>query len=153
MHEFRITSIRESRGLVCREILCELPDWFGIPEAIDDYAAVAENADMLGAVAERFVGGFVVLRNTSEVASEIVVMAIRPTLHRRGLGTKLVRAASAWASESGRRYLTVKTVGPSRTNAAYEKTRRFYLAVGFEPIEELIGLWDENPCLLMLKGV
>jgi GNAT superfamily N-acetyltransferase len=153
MREFRIEPIRESRERLCREILTELPDWFGIPEAIDDYAVFAEHADMFGAIAGRFVGGFVVLRNTSEVASEIVVMAIRPTLHRRGLGAALVRAASSWASESGRRYLTVKTVGPSRANAAYEKTRCFYLAVGFEPIEELIGLWEENPCLLMLKGV
>jgi hypothetical protein len=47
----------------------------------------------------------------------------------------------------------VKTLGPSRANAAYAATRRFYEAVGFEPIEEFSDLWEENPCLFMIKAL
>jgi GNAT superfamily N-acetyltransferase len=151
--KYSIEPVLESRGKICREILNELPDWFGIPESIEEYAAFAEQADMLGAVSDGFVSGFVTLRNTSSAASEVYIMAIRPSHHRMGLGTALVNAASEAARASGHRYLTVKTVGPSRPNAAYEATRRFYLAVGFEPIEEFDSLWDENPCLLMLKSL
>lgn len=36
----------------------------------------------------------------------------------------------------------------------YERTRRFYLAAGFTPLEEFPDLWDErNPCLLMVKSL
>jgi GNAT superfamily N-acetyltransferase len=80
-------------------------------------------------------------------------MAIRPALHRRGLGRALVDASRDWARAHGRRYLTVRTIGPSRPDEAYARTRAFYRAVGFEPIEEFLGLWDGNPCLLMLRPV
>jgi ribosomal protein S18 acetylase RimI-like enzyme len=150
---FLIEPILESRGKICRDILNELPDWFGIPESVEEYASFAEDADMLGATSDGFVAGFITLRSTSDVAAEIYVMAIRPSFHRMGLGSALVNAASEKAGASGHRYLTVKTVGPSRPNLAYEATRRFYQASGFEPIEEFEDLWDENPCLLMLKPI
>jgi ribosomal protein S18 acetylase RimI-like enzyme len=150
---FLIEPILGSRGQICREILNELPDWFGIPESVEEYASFAEHADMLGAVSDGLVAGFITLRSTSDAAAEIYVMAIRPLFHRMGLGTALVNAASEKARASDHRYLTVKTVAPSRPNAAYEATRAFYLAAGFEPIEEFEDLWDENPCLLMLKAI
>jgi GNAT superfamily N-acetyltransferase len=150
---FTIQAVRESRGAICREILAELPEWFGIPEAIDHYVEFAEGADMLGIIAGDVVGGFVVLRNTSEAACDVYVMAVRRSLHRLGLGKALIRAASSWAKARGRRYLTVKTIGPSLPNAAYEITRAFYASAGFEPIEEFPDLWEGNPCLLMLKPV
>lgn len=153
MSEISIKPIYELRGEICRDILRELPDWFGIPESVDAYVAFADQADMLGAVSEGAVCGFVTLRNTSAAACEMYLMGVRPTFHRRRIGTALVGAARNWARAAGRRYLTVKTVGPSRANAAYEGTRRFYLAAGFEPIEEFEGLWSENPCLLMLRTV
>jgi ribosomal protein S18 acetylase RimI-like enzyme len=152
-NSFSIKPILESRGQICRDILNELPDWFGIPESIEEYALFAEQSDMLGAISDGIVAGFITLRNTSLAASEIYVMAIRPRFHRMGLGTALVDAASEKARASGRSYLTVKTVGPSRENVAYAATRQFYLAAGFEPIEEFADLWDENPCLLMLKPI
>ena len=108
---------------------------------------------MLGVISDEVVAGFITLGETSRAATEIYVMAIRPSFHRMGLGASLINAASEKARLSGHRYLTVKTVGPSRPNAAYESTRRCYLVAGFEPIEEFEGLWDENPCLLMLKPI
>jgi len=153
MSAFSVLPIRESRAQVCREILGELPDWFGIPEALEAYVSVAEQSDMFGCVNGGIVGGFVVVRKTSEVTTEIHVMAVRPSLHRRGLGSELVDVAARWAKDNGSRYLTVKTMGPSRSNAAYDATRKFYTSVGFEPIEEIEGTWPGIPCLLMIKSV
>jgi hypothetical protein len=36
----------------------------------------------------------------------------------------------------------------------YVRTRRFYLAMGFRPMEEFTQIWDaSNPCLIMIKKV
>jgi hypothetical protein len=62
--------------------------------------------------------------------------------------------AEAAARAEGRRFLTVKTQGPSAGYEPYERTRRFYLALGYSPLEELdIGWGPENPTLLMAKAV
>ena len=45
----------------------------------------------------------------------------------------------------------MKTLGPSHLDPGYERTRCFYEAQGFVPLEELHDLWDENPCLLLVK--
>ena len=64
----------------------------------------------------------------------------------------LNRAAEAWLREQAVEYLQVKTLGPSREDAGYARTRAFYIALNFRPLEELKQLWDEhNPCLIMVK--
>jgi hypothetical protein len=51
-------------------------------------------------------------------------------------------------------FLTVKTLDESRESKSYEKTRKFYLSVGFLPLEVFPLLWDENnPCLFMAKSI
>ena len=48
--------------------------------------------------------------------------------------------------------LQVKTLSESHPDAGYAKTRAFYRAMGFHPLEEFKTLWGEaNPCLLMVK--
>jgi hypothetical protein len=65
------------------------------------------------------------------------------------------RAGSASAMRStpraGRQLLEVKTLGPSYPSEHYERTRRFYERRGFVSLEELHGLWPNNPCLIMVK--
>ena len=81
------------------------------------------------------------------------MIAVLPEHHGKGLGTGLVKAAEARARKRGARYLTVKTLSPSKPNDEYEKTRRFYRSAGFVPLEEFKTLWGEaNPCLLMIKS-
>jgi len=53
----------------------------------------------------------------------------------------------------GVEFLQVKTLGPSYADAGYAKTRRFYTAMGFRPLEEITGLWPENPCRRILRCV
>ena len=48
-------------------------------------------------------------------------------------------------------YLQVKTLGPSDPDAGYARTRRFYEPRGFVPLEEPHDLWEDNPCLLLVK--
>jgi ribosomal protein S18 acetylase RimI-like enzyme len=84
-------------------------------------------------------------------AAEIYLLAVDPTLHRRGLGRALVAALEADLIADGAEFLQVKTLGPSQPDTGYDRTRQFYASLGFRPLEEIHGLWPDNPCLLLVK--
>ena len=63
----------------------------------------------------------------------------------------MVQAREADARAEGVRLLEVKTLGASHPDPHYARTRHFYEAVGFLPLEET-DLWGEGaPCLIMVK--
>jgi ribosomal protein S18 acetylase RimI-like enzyme len=85
---------------------------------------------------------------------EIYFLAVRRDRHRAGAGRALVAHAEATAAATGARFLSVKTRGPSKPYEPYERTRRFYQAMGFTALEEFTELWDAvNPALFMAKTV
>ena len=146
-------SVLDRRGEICREILKSLPEWFGIPAAVDTFVAAADELPMLACFdpAEDVVG-FASIKTHTPVAAEVYVMGIKRAWHRRGIGRSLIEAAAQLAGSQGARFLTVKTLSPANHDPNYAATRRFYEAVGFLPIEEFPTLWGaENPCLLMLR--
>lgn len=146
--------VRRPAGADCASILAELPQWFGIPQSNAEYAEAAERD--LAWVAEDRDGpiGVMVLTDHGFTAIEIHLLAVRPGVHRRGVGRALVEQARAVARELGKPYVTVKTRGPSLPYEPYERTRAFYEATGFEPLEELTEIWGpENPCLIMILRV
>ena len=58
------------------------------------------------------------------------------------------------AISQGARFLTVKSLTTSNDDPNYARTRLFYEAIGFLPIEEFPTLrGPENPCLLMLLSL
>lgn len=136
----------------CEAILMSLPDWFGLPASIDAYRRGMPDG-MTWVTGDPIVG-FVTVRRRFAHAAEVQVMGVRRECHRRGIGRALVRQAERDLRADGVRLLQVKTVGPSSSNAPYARTRRFYAALGFAPLEELPDLWDaHNPCLLMVKAL
>jgi GNAT superfamily N-acetyltransferase len=145
---------RRDPGAVER-LLRSLPDWFGIAEAVTEYVAAAARLPTYVAHLDGSsepVGALVVARHFPE-AAEVYLMAVAPDLHRRGVGRALLTAAEADLSSEGIRFLQVKTLGASRPDEGYQKTRSFYLSQGFTPIEEIQGLWPGNPCLLLVKAL
>ncbi|HEX4197556.1 MAG TPA: GNAT family N-acetyltransferase [Caulobacteraceae bacterium] len=142
---------RRAAGADCTSILAELPEWFGIPESNADYAAHAEQAPTWVAEDAGEALGLITLVDPGFAALEIYLLAVRPHVHRRGVGLTLIRQACSVARELGKPYLTVKTQGPSAGYEPYERTRAFYEAVGFQSLEELTAIWGpENPCLIMI---
>lgn len=148
-----IRQVAEHRGRITREILDDLPEWFGIPAAVDAYVAEADTLPMLVCLTpDGEAIGFASLRPTSPYAVEIAVLGIKRAWHRQGIGRALIAAARTFAIGENARYLTVKTLAPSHPDEHYARTRAFYEAVGFVPIEEFPTLWgEENPCLFMLQ--
>jgi GNAT superfamily N-acetyltransferase len=133
-------------------LLATVPEWFGIPEANDAYIAAARTKetwtvrDRDGAV----IGVTLVDRHFAHVA-EVHLTVVDRAWHGRGAGTAMLRALEKDARATGVRLLEVKTLGASRPDAGYARTRRFYEKFGFLALEET-DLWGaDTPCLIMVK--
>lgn len=139
-------------GAVCREVLATLPSWFGIAEAVDDYVAMAEaHPTVVAWLDGRPVGLLTVVRHFPE-AAEVHVMGVVPEHHRHGIGRRMLAHVEAQLAADGARLLQVKTLAASHPDEGYAKTRAFYRACGFMPLEEMADLWDpRNPALLLVK--
>ncbi|MEO1147551.1 MAG: GNAT family N-acetyltransferase [Cyanobacteria bacterium J06638_22] len=136
---------------VCEPILRLLPEWFGIESAIVHYVQEIDRLPTLLAQSQEQVVGCLAIKTHNKFAAEIYVIAIHPKFHRQGIGRQLVKAAEEALQKSGVEYLQVKTLGASRPDPHYAKTRSFYESVGFTPLEEFLNLWDGYPCLQMVK--
>lgn len=145
--------IRESgSGALCRRLLNELPDWFGIPEAIDEYVVKAERATAVVAIADKEEVGLLTLVRHTASAAEIDVMAVKPDHHRRGIGRAILDRAERVLLRDGIEYLQVKTLADTVDYEPYAHTRAFYAACGFRPLQVFPDLWDsENPALQLVK--
>ncbi len=152
--EVSIDKLIPGDAAACEEILRFLPEWFGIEVAIQSYRRDIENMATYVAKYNEKIVGFVTSRLHNEQSAEIQVMGVRKEYHRMGIGRSLVSHTEAKSRQSGVKYLQVKTLGPSRPSEHYEKTRRFYKAMGFSPLEETTSIWgEESPCLIMVKGL
>jgi ribosomal protein S18 acetylase RimI-like enzyme len=133
-----------------------LPTWFGIESSNAGYIESARSlptylARPAGAGPGEPVGVLLANRHFPQ-SGEIHLLAVDPRLHRDGVGRALVHALEADLVADGCELLQVKTLGPSHPDAGYALTRKFYLSMGFVPVEELHDLWGpENPCLIMIK--
>lgn len=138
----------------CERVLRALPGWFGLEESNRAYVESLRN--LPGAVVEAGgeIVGFVALEAHNSKSLEIHVMGVEPGRHRRGIGRELVRWSREFATARGAHWLHVKTRGPLTPDPDYEKTRKFYLAQGFEPLFESLAMWGpENSTLVLVMRV
>ncbi len=150
--DFKIEGPLFQQSPVCVPILRSLPDWFGIEAAILEYEREIEHLPTFLANEDGSVLGFLSLKQHNPFSAEIYVMAVQLQAHRGGIGRALVAAADFYARNLGIEYMQVKTLAASRPNEEYARTRAFYEALGFRPLEAFSRIWDENnPCLVMVK--
>jgi GNAT superfamily N-acetyltransferase len=136
------------QGRLCESILRQLPAWFGVEKAIQDYTREVDQLDTFSIHDQ----GFLSLKVHFPQAAEIYVMGV---LQRGcGLGSALLEAAQHHLRQQGVALLQVKTLAPTVDYPPYAQTRAFYQRSGFVPVEILPALWDpQNPCLLMVKAL
>jgi GNAT superfamily N-acetyltransferase len=137
----------DERSRLCERVLRDLPEWFGIEEATVAYISGVAELPTFGIDADAVLS----LKVHNPRAAEVYVMGVCRARQRQGLGTALLDAAEAYLRARGVEYLQVKTLGPSDPDVGYARTRAFYEARGFVPLEELHDLWEHNPCLLLVK--
>lgn len=148
-----ITKINDPdrKRAIAREVLEDLPEWFGIPESTEEYIRESGNMPFFAAVEGEDVLGFMAMKETSPYTCEIYVTGVKKRAHRRGAGRAMFAAFEAYAREHGYRFAQVKTVAPGHY-PEYDATVAFYRGVGFLPLEVFPTLWDEcNPCLILVK--
>ena len=149
---FQIRLLGDGSGETCRRILATLPSWFGVPESVEEYVATAEEHPTVVATLHGEDVGILTLVVHTPYAAEVYVMGVRPEHHRDGIGRQMLEFAETWLQARDIEYLQVKTLSPRKADPGYEKTRAFYLACGFRPLEEFPDLWQpENPALQMIK--
>lgn len=139
---------------IATNILRTLPHWFGVPESTQEYIDKSSKLPFFSAVDESKVLGFVSIKENNQYSVEIYVMGILLDYHRKGIGRALIDSVMSWTKERGYEFLQVKTLDESHPDLHYSNTRKFYLSVGFRPLECLPELWGkENPCLIMIKHI
>jgi ribosomal protein S18 acetylase RimI-like enzyme len=133
-------------------LLRGLPEWFGIEQANRNYVESARELPSTAAVVDGEIVGICLVRRHTPVAAEIDLLAVRRDFHRLGIGRRILDRVGADLRADGVKLLQVKTYGPSGDSIEYERTRFFYEAVGFLPLEERTDIWGPgNPCLILVK--
>jgi len=141
-------------GPTCRRILSALPSWFGIPESVEDYVAVADRTPTIVASIDGDDVGILTLFHHSRYSAEIYVMAVAPEHHRQGIGRRMITHVEDSLARSGVEFLQVKTLSAAHPDEGYQKTRAFYLDCGFRPLQEFPELWGPGqPALQMVKMI
>ena len=143
----------DEKEKISREILNDLPEWFGMPESTEEYITDSQDKPFIACFMDNEAVGFVVLNSTSVDCADIFVMGIKKKYHRMGIGTKLNDAYEKLAKKLGYTYTQVKTV-QSGHYKEYDITNNFYKSVGYKELEVFPTLWDEwNPCQVYIKYI
>ena len=141
-------------GQACEQILRALPEWFGIEESLIQYVKDADSMPTMLVKDGDDVVGFLTIKRHFPESEDIHCMGILPKYHRTGTGRVLIQALENHLKDEGVKILQVKTVSADRNCDTYAKSRAFYKAVGFIPLEVFPTLWDEaNPCLVLVKAL
>lgn len=115
------------------------------------YRSDVEQMNTYVSIIARELSGFITLNHHNDSSAEIQVMALKKEFHGRGIGRAMLLFAEKELRKKSVQYLQVKTLGPSKPNWHYSKTRNFYFRQGFRPLEEN-RLWGkDHPCLIMVK--
>lgn len=152
--EVKEVTSADERSQICNQIIRALPNWFGIESAIVDYVNDVKEMPTWAAYFGQQAAGFISINKHNSSTAEIHVIGVSEKYHQQGLGKSLIQETEKALNLQNYKYLTVKTLSELRVDEYYEKTRQFYLAVGFAPVEVFKTLWGEhNPCLLMIKNI
>ena len=139
--------------MISRTILEALPDWFGLPEAREEYIVNSVNRQLFAAVKEEKTIGFLCLKQTGKDTVEVSVMGVLKEFHRHGIGRKLFMKAREKAIKDGFSFIQVKTVQMGQYDN-YDNTNKFYISLGFKEFEIFPTLWDEwNPCQVYVMAL
>lgn len=138
---------------IARCVLEALPEWFGIPEAREEYIRESADKPFFSAYNDDKPIGFLYLKQTGRDTVELAVMGVLKEFHRNGVGKALFECAKKACVEKGFSFIQVKTVQMGKYDE-YDITNRFYLSLGFKELEVFPTLWDKwNPCQIYVMAI
>ena len=99
MHIIQIANDEDKKSIT-RNILEELPEWFGIPEAREEYIRDSAGKVFFCAMENEKDLGFLYLKETRKDTVELAIMGVLKEYHRKGIGKELFnrakKAAKKW---------------------------------------------------------
>jgi len=138
---------------ITRYMLEALPEWFGIPESREEYIQESVGKIFFCAYKDKNPIGCIYLKETGKDTVELACMGVLKEYHRNGVGKGLFECAKRVISEQGYSFIQVKTVQMGKYEE-YDRTNRFYMALGFKEFEVFPTLWDEwNPCQIYVMAL
>ena len=144
---------RDEKQRIARAVLEALGEWFEVAETREEYIRESAGLPFYAAFDGERPAGFLCLKETGKDTCELHVMGVLKEYHRQGAGRQLFMKAREDAARAGYSFLQVKTVQMGKY-ADYDRTNRFYLALGFKEFEVFPALWDEaNPCQVYVMAL
>ena len=136
----------------CERVLRGLPLWFGIEESLLQYASDTGRLATFVAEEAGLVVGFLSLQQHFAASWEVHCIAVDAAFRNQGVGKRLHRFVEGWLAKRGAKVLQVKTLAPSHPSPEYARTRAFYAALGYVPLEVFPTLWAAHlPVLQLVK--
>ena len=136
---------------LCRKIIADLPEYFGLPEANEDYAIGVRSCINLAAKVEGVYGGLISIDFPYPTNANIYWMAVLQKLHGQGIGKILAESAFYQAKVRGARTISVETLAPQEADKNYLRTYQFYHYLGFSPLFNLKPVGYEWNMVYMVK--
>ena len=144
----------KQKQTIANNILRNLPKWFSIEKAIIDYVVSVKNQEFFATFDKNKPIGFISIKLNDKSTAEICVMGILEEYQSMGIGKKLLTISEAHLKKKKIKFILVKTLSSLKKDKFYEKTRKFYIHNGFNPLEETTKVWGkENPCLILAKAI
>lgn len=152
--EIRKVTTTADKEKIAAAVLHDLPDWFGIPESTAEYIRNSGQMTVIAVYDTDKPVGFLTIKKNNAYTAEIYVMGILKAYHRQGIGKILFNACHTWCKNHRFQFLQVKTLDSSYPDEAYAKTRKYYEAMGFRPLECIPEIWGKTcPCLIMVMAI
>jgi GNAT superfamily N-acetyltransferase len=136
---------------LCRKIIKDLPEYFGLPDVNEAYAAGMHSRQNFAAKIDGDYIGLISLDFHYSNNCNIYWMAVLRDFQGQGVGCALIESASNFAKEKAARTMTVETLAPSDSDKNYLRTYTFYQSVGFLPLLNLKPQSHEWSMVYMLK--
>ncbi len=152
----KIIEIKDNtvKSNICKKVLCDLPEWFGIEESTKEYIDSVKKYTFVCAYEGEEAVGFYSLRKENDDVLDMYVLGVLKKYHGNGIGTKLQMFANEYAKSNNFKFLMVLTLAEEVGNKEYLLTRRFYLKQGFVDFYQNDNIFDKyNPCQIMMKKI
>ncbi|MGD9680330.1 MAG: GNAT family N-acetyltransferase [Candidatus Obscuribacterales bacterium] len=151
--EFKVEILKaKTDETVCR-LLRQIP-YFSFEPTILEYGqeTLKPFATTLMATSETGQAiGCAVIEIINEITMEIVVMGVHPDFLRQGVGSALIARAEEIARSKGKKFLLLKTLGPSQRDKNADRALNFFYKNDFCLLTEMDFVWQDCYCGLMVK--
>lgn len=86
---------------IAREVLSELPEWFGLPVSTEEYINCSKEMSFWADIEDKQPRGVIILKETSLYTVELYVMAVLKEYHRIKIGYNLFKTCYDYSKKQG----------------------------------------------------